>query len=322
MNTEMEYVYTVYQERNFTKAAERLYITQPALSIAIQKIEQKIGMPLFDRSTRPLSLTAAGEAYIGLIQETENLEMDFQCRIHDFKELNCGIIRMGGSHYLNAYILPDVLSEFMKKYPGIQVDLVEASSAQLSEMLSARKVDLTFNCNRELIEKFERYPAFQDNILLAVPEQFSVNQRLEGKALRASDIIKKVHLHENCPRVSIEQFSDVDFILLQPGNNLYDRTKIMFQNAGMKPKIKMLVSQLVTAYHLADSGIGAAFISDLLVTRKEDRLLYYKLDSDLFHRLFYILLPSRRYVSHAVKGFMQFFSGWFHTEEGKFPENR
>ena len=54
MNTEMEYVYTVYQERNFTKAAERLYITQPALSIAIQKIEQKIGMPLFDRSTRPL----------------------------------------------------------------------------------------------------------------------------------------------------------------------------------------------------------------------------------------------------------------------------
>lgn len=64
MQQDFQYIYQVYLDGSFSKAAEHLYLTQPALSIAIQKIENSIGMPLFDRSRRPLQLTAAGEAYI------------------------------------------------------------------------------------------------------------------------------------------------------------------------------------------------------------------------------------------------------------------
>ena len=62
MQTEMEYVYRVYQEKSFSKAAEDLYITQPALSQAIRKVENALGMPIFDRSVRPMALTQAGKA--------------------------------------------------------------------------------------------------------------------------------------------------------------------------------------------------------------------------------------------------------------------
>ena len=70
MQSEMEYIYRTYQLRSFSKAAESLYITQPALSMAIRKVEDSLGMPIFDRSVRPMGLTAAGETYIDYIKKT------------------------------------------------------------------------------------------------------------------------------------------------------------------------------------------------------------------------------------------------------------
>ena len=64
MFRELEYVYAVYQERSFTKAARKLYLSQPAISAMVKKAERKIGTPIFDRSTSPLTLTPAGEYYI------------------------------------------------------------------------------------------------------------------------------------------------------------------------------------------------------------------------------------------------------------------
>ena len=108
MQQEMEYIYEVYKEKNFTRAAEKLYITQPALSMAIQKVEDRLGMPIFDRSSRPITLTEAGEAYLEHIREVRQLETEFEQHIQDIRDLNTGVITMGGSHYLNAYILPSI----------------------------------------------------------------------------------------------------------------------------------------------------------------------------------------------------------------------
>lgn len=71
----MNYVYEVYKEQSFSKAAENLYISQPALSSMIKKIETKIGMPLFDRSTSPIQLTECGKKYIKTAEKIMDLEM-------------------------------------------------------------------------------------------------------------------------------------------------------------------------------------------------------------------------------------------------------
>ncbi len=136
MNQEMLYVYTVYQEGSFSKAAEKLFLTQPALSISIQKIEHAIGMPLFDRSRRPLQLTEAGIIYVDTVKKMLLLEQEQQQRLNDIQELVTGTIQLGGSHYLNAYILPEILAGFSGKYPGIRLEIMEAGSFALSEMLA------------------------------------------------------------------------------------------------------------------------------------------------------------------------------------------
>ena len=70
-----EYVYAVYEEKSFSKAAQKLYITQPALSTAIKKVEKKIGTPIFDRSTSPIGLTPGGEVYIDAIEKLTEQEI-------------------------------------------------------------------------------------------------------------------------------------------------------------------------------------------------------------------------------------------------------
>lgn len=306
MEQDMRYVYQVYLEGSFSKAAEKLFLTQPALSIAIKKIETSIGMPLFDRGKRPMELTAAGKAYIDTIKQAIDLEKELEQKFNDIRNLNTGEIRIGGSHYLNAYILPKILSGFSQKYPGIRLELIEQSSAVLASMLERRELDLTFNCNQEFLQDFEHYPAFHDTILVAVPEPIPVREEL-GRALSAEDIQNGRHLLPGCDTVPLSLFSDIEFILLKEGNNLYDRSLKLFSEAGFKPRIKMTLSQLVTAYRLAEHGMAATFVSDRLVTSGSPGLRFYKLDSELIHRQFFILLPKRNYTSFAARKFIDYF---------------
>lgn len=307
MQQELRYIYQVYEDGSFSKAAEHLFITQPALSIAISKIEASLGMALFDRHHRPLQPTAAGMIYIDAIRKMQNLENDLECQLSDLKDLNCGTLKIGGSHYLNAYILPKILAGFSKEYPGIEIDLVEDSSYNLSNMLSERKLDFTFSCNEIFMRDFERYAVFYDTILLAVPQEHEINQRLQDYALSADDIINKKHLHDNCPALLLSEFKDLEYLLLNEGNNLYERSMQMFQDAGFTPKIKMTISQMVTAYHLAANNFAASFISDRLVQNTSVALAFYKIKSELIKRDFYILLPNRTYTSIATNAFIRYF---------------
>lgn len=310
MQQELEYVYEVYRERNFTHAADKLFITQPALSMAIQKVEDNLGMPIFDRGTRPLALTEAGKVYIEHIESVIHLEKELEQHIQDIRELETGKITIGGSHYINAYILPPILSGFSARYPKIDINLVEDSSAELSIKLKKQEIDMTFHCSPAFIQDFERYPAFLDRILLAVPKHpdfIAENPKTAGVALSADNILAGRHLEEDCPTVSLESFRNAAFILLSEGNNLYERSVRMFDEAGFAPVTKMKLSQLVTAYHLANAGLGATFVSDRLIDARMDALNYYKLGSTLTTRQFYILLPKRKYVSAVVRSFINYF---------------
>lgn len=307
MQQEFRYVYQVYKDGSISKAAKALYITQPALSIAIQKIEESIGFPLFDRSRHPLELTPAGKIYIDAIEKVKNIDKELEQQIQDIKNLSRGHICMGGSHYLNAYILPEILAQFSKKYPGIELEIVEHSAATLSSMLDAHELDLTFSCNEEFMADFKKYPVFTDHMLLAVQENMKINDMLATFALTPQDIEDGKHLSDNCPTVTLEQFRELDFILLSEGNNLHERSMRMFHEAGYEPNVIMEISQLVTAYHLTEHFPAATFVSDRLVMHSHAHLRYYKLGYECAERLFYILLPKQNYVPVAVKAFIDYF---------------
>ena len=240
-----------------------------------------------------------------MIEKMIALEEDSTNRIHDIHELKTGSLCIGGSHYINAYILPDAIAAFSAKYPGISLELVEASSAALADMLSERLIDITFSCRNDLIAKFGHTPAFTDHILLAVsPEILNLHC-----ALSAHEVLDGRHLESGCPAIPKEAFDGLEYILLSEGNNLHDRAMTIFEESGIRPRIRLEISQLATSYHLARAKLGAAFISDRMIFPHEEALKFYRVDSKITERQFYAVLPRREYTSLAVRAFITIIAG-------------
>ena len=220
MQQEMKYIYTVYQKGSFSKAARALYMTQPALSIAVQRVEREIGMPLFRRDHQPLELTEAGKVYIAKIQEIQFLEHQLEQQLGDLSQLKTGCLRIGGTHYFNSYVLPPVLAEYQRHWPGIQVELTEAGSGELISLLKENLIDLTFNCTPDPRDSCHRIPAFRDQVLIAVPVDFPVSGSLSACPMTAEDILNGIHRTEAVPAVSAADLAEIPFLLLTSGNNL------------------------------------------------------------------------------------------------------
>lgn len=308
MQQELEYIYAIYRAGSFTRAAENLHVTQPALSMAVKKIESSIGMALFDRGTRPLELTEAGKIYMEGILEIVPIEWQINARIKDIHELKTGNICIGGSHFINAYVLPETMTKYSRLYHGVNIKLIEASSAELADMLNERQIDLTLSCRDDIIEKFEHYPAFNDHILLAVsPETLNLEC-----ALSADDVLNGKHLNGDCPSIGASAMKELEYIILSEGNNLHDRAGKIFEDFGITPKIKLEISQLATSYYLARGNFGASFVSDRMITAGEKSLNFYRIDSPITERLFYAVLPKRDYTPKAVQAFIDLF-----RQEGK-----
>ena len=143
----MKYVYEVYKEKSFSKASASLFISQPSLSANVKRIENRIGSPIFDRSTKPLQLTEVGEHYIQAIEKIMDIENNLENFIRDLGDLKTGTLNIGGSNFFSSWVLPSLIADFSQKFPNIQISLVEESSANLSLLLQAGKLDLMIdNC--------------------------------------------------------------------------------------------------------------------------------------------------------------------------------
>ena len=124
------YIYEIYKERSFTKAAQNLYISQPALSSAISKYEKSIGFLVFDRSKNPLRLTTEGKILLESIENIINIENLTAQRIAILSKQNNSEIAIGGSMSTAYYLIPKICAAFHKEYPSvlIKVDLGNTST--------------------------------------------------------------------------------------------------------------------------------------------------------------------------------------------------
>lgn len=307
MRNELEYIYLVYQKGSFTKAAQALYLTQPALSIAIQKIENEIGMPLFDRNQKPLGLTAAGRIYIDKIEQMRVLETELQSQLLDLTDMNMGTLRIGATSYIISCILPPILLAFKEEYPGISLDIVEAGAYELKELLRDRKLDFTFISQLAKDPDFSYYPGFRDQIILAVPVSFPINKKLRKAAMTCADVQANRHWDSGQPYINLKDFEDTPFILLESKYDLRRRTDAFFSECAASPNICMEITQIVTAFSLALTGIGATFVPDRAVKENHPELVFYKLPSQQTVRNMHIVINNKRYMSKATNRFIDMF---------------
>ena len=303
----MEYVYEVYKEKSFTRAAKNLYVTQPCLSALVKKTEQKLGFPIFNRNTSPLQLTECGAEYIRYIERMMALENEFENYLNDVCGLKTGHLSIGSNNAFSALVLPQIISEFNRLYPGVDVKLSEGNISYLEEKLFKGDLDLVLD-NHPMDESIYLRELFcSEQLLLAVPASDPVCARHPLCALTHEDILKGKHTCIQTPAISMDSFCSHTFIALRHGNDTRIQLDFLCEEAGFSPKIQLEVDQLTTAYNIVCNNIGITLVSDTLVTRTPpvSNLVYFKIDSNHTRRFAYFYYKNASYVTLAMREFIK-----------------
>lgn len=306
MFKKMEYVYAVCKEKSFTKAAEKLYVSQPCLSAAIKKIEDEIGLPLFERRYSDLRPTTIGYEYIKAAEKIMDIKDDFAAKVNRINDLQYGKLKVGGSNYVASYILPSIISEFSKNYPGIEISITESSSLELKKMLESEEIDLMIDGMDEEPPSFDCFPLAQEKILLAVPSESHCNKGLEYAAIPPERIFQAKYDVESFPPVSINHFKNEKFILLKRGHSMYSHASAVFSNADFVPNVCFRLDQMSTSYTLAASGNGACFVPDRLFKGHHfnDSILLYNIEGG-GTRTLYIAKKRTPFTSDIINKFIE-----------------
>lgn len=304
----MLYVETIYACGSFTAAAKKLFVTTPALSIAIKKEEKNLGALLFNRDVHPIQLTTAGKIYLETIKKVSLAEHDLRTAVQDLNNLHSGLLRLGGTQYVNSFILSPTIAKFKKLYPCIKLEIKEAASDEVGFLLKNGDIDLMFSANPLNWKAFKRTPAFKDTILFALPKELCKKKNLLPYKLTYEDICKLDLSQRNIPSLPTKFLKDLPLILLNPGNNLHTRSLHFCKSGGFDPNPVLMVDQLVTAYHLACGGTAGAFVSDILVKNsKKADLFYFKMPGKEAVRSFYAITSNQHYVPLAAHKFLELF---------------
>lgn len=302
-----KYVYEVYKERSFTKAAQNLYISQPSLSARIKKIEEIIGEPLFDRSTTPLQLTEVGKVYIEAAEEITQIEQRVENYINDLAGLKTGNLAVGASTLFAAYVVPSLITQFNQKFPDVHIQLIEGNTAELEEMLGSNALDFVIDNYHYDSILYNKELYCEENILLAVPKHFAVNEELGMYQLSYKNIKNKNYLNQKYPAVPLGRFADLPFIMLTQGNDTRTRGDRLCRNVGFKPNIVLEFNQQSTAYMASSTQLGATFISDILVSQLPTfgNLVYYKLDGEEAKRKVFFYYKTHKYKTRVMEEFIR-----------------
>ena len=302
-----KYVYEVYKERSFTKAAQNLYISQPSLSARIKKIEEIIGEPLFDRSTTPLQLTEVGKVYIEAAEEITQIEQRVENYINDLAGLRTGNLAVGASTLFAAYVVPSLITQFNQKFPDVHIQLIEGNTAELEEMLGSNALDFVIDNYHYDSILYNKELYCEENILLAVPKHFAINEELGMYQLSYKNIKNKNYLNQKYPAVPLGRFADLPFIMLTQGNDTRTRGDRLCRNVGFKPNIVLEFNQQSTAYMASSTQLGATFISDILVSQLPafENLVYYKLDGEEAKRKVFFYYKTHKYKTRVMEEFIR-----------------
>lgn len=141
MNRNPEYFLTVVREGNISRAAEKLYISQPSLSQHIAKLEEALHVKLLDRTKSPLELTPAGELYRNYLESSDFLHQKFQAELSGLNAERSLTVHLGIGSWRGSILLPKVLPVFLLQHPGVQVYLHEYPVSVLERMVQDGQVD-------------------------------------------------------------------------------------------------------------------------------------------------------------------------------------
>jgi DNA-binding transcriptional LysR family regulator len=306
---QLEYVLAVAECKSFSKAAQKLFISQPSLSQYIMGLEKEFGVQFFDRSVSPIRLTYAGEIFADYAQRILMLKKQLEDTLLDETTQQGGKLSVGFSPFRSSCLLPYVMPLFQQRFPEIKVEFAIQLLDQLATRAGDGLLDLFLTVRpipRE--QEFCCEHLVQERVVLAVPPNHPINEELTEYCVPEQYFIdsSQRRLLDSFKTVPLSRFAALPFVLLGSGQNLHKLSLQLCSRAGFDPDIRLTNSSLESITSLVISGMGATFVPDTYIKFSNLRThpKYYLLDDPTAQRELVAAYKKNRKLSVAGQAFV------------------
>lgn len=250
---DLQYLIAVADLRSFNKAADKCHVSQPALSNQIRKLEETLGITVFERNNKRVMVTENGEQIVALARRIMN-EVD---AMHDIarsaQDPLSGKFRLGAFPTLSAYIFPELVPKIMRSMPQLKLVLVEEKTHVLIDRLKRGELDAALLALPVNDDQLEVNALFDDEFLLAVPPQHALAKR---------------------KTVSFDDLYPNKLLLLDEGHCLRDQALSVCQLAGMDEEQDFRATSLETLRQMVKAGTGITLMPKIAIHKNESDIRY------------------------------------------------
>tara|TARA_B100000767_G_scaffold248006_1_gene248589 strand:- start:921 stop:1877 length:957 start_codon:yes stop_codon:yes gene_type:complete len=289
---QLKILHAIANEGSFKKAAEKLYISQPAVSLQVQNLEKQLNTPLFYRDKRKARLTETGRLLIKYCDRILSLCEETCMALDELHTLQTGGLVIGASQTTGTYLMPRLIGIFKHKYPQIGIELQVHSTRKISWGVANGTVDLAVVGGE-------------------IPKELQTNLKITSYAEDELALILPLsHPFSSLEFIQKEDLYRIRFIALNPQSTIRNVIETTLAQHGIDSsylKIEMELNSIEAIKNAVHSGLGAAFVSVSAITKELelDMLHWAKIEGITIKRTLSILLNPKRYYSNATQIFKE-----------------
>ncbi|MBA2731960.1 MAG: LysR family transcriptional regulator [Acidobacteria bacterium] len=281
---QLEVLIAVATERGFSRAADKLYRTQPAVSQAIRRLEEEIGESLFDRSSKDGTLTASGQVLLKYAQQIINLRRDAKLAIKELKDLQRGKVTLGANEYTVMYLLP-VISVYRVRHPHIKIEVKRDLASRIPSEVLKRDVEIGIVSFHPPDPALQTVPVAKDELALIV----APGHPLAGKKI-----------------VSVRELGVESFIAHNVRSPYRERVVQTFEKQRTPLNISMELPTLEAIKRFVEQGMGVALVPRLAAQAEIERgqVIALTVREMRLERKLYLIYRKGAKLSHAARAFL------------------
>lgn len=293
MDQHLQVFVAVCDKKNFSRAAESLHMTQPAVSQYIKQFENEIGTRLLERNNKKVELTKAGEVVLHHVKEMLAVYSRMKILVDDLMQKAVGPIAIGASYTFGEYVLPGILANLQQKFPEIEPAVFIGNTKNVTDRTASRQLDIGIVEGEVENKKLKVEKLADDRMMVVVPSGHPLAER------RIS---------------SLQALQDETWIVREEGSGTREMTEKMFAERGFHPKKRMSFGSTQVIKEAVEAGLGVTFLSNWVID-KEMRLGTLKtlnIDGFPFIRQFSLIKQATPYQTRAVEVFSELLREMYH----------
>ncbi|AJE03643.1 LysR family transcriptional regulator [Geobacter pickeringii] len=280
---QLQFFVEIVRLGSFTRAAERLHVAQPAVSMAMKKLEEELDLVLFNRQERKISLTAEGEIFLRHAEKILDEVTSTETEMEELRGLAKGEVRVGIPPMMSAYFFPQIIRDFSTRYPNLHLAVSGEGATKIQKMILRGELDMGVIAGVSLPETLELRRLLREEVIACVPRDHPLAGRTS---------------------LTLREFASQQLIFYKEGYSLRELILDVLKEAGFSPNIRFETNLYTLVKSLVRKEMGISVFLRMVVTEDDD-LVAISFDPPLYLDLL-IAWKKHGYLSRANRAFVDF----------------